>query len=127
MKDIDGTIVPPMHQKSEAGCTRPTANQDTIPLDKGKPPTVKTDDWLVELLCSLWYSHDRSSETRDIVESNVNLEEADIANGLFSVMPWELHNKLQKRSRPSAGKVDELSSLLCLGFPSLVSFFRNRR
>lgn len=50
------------------------ANQDAISLDKGKPPTVETDDWLVALLSTLWHSRDQSAETRDIAESNVNPE-----------------------------------------------------
>lgn len=75
------------------------ANQDAISLDKGKPPTVETDDWLVGLLSTLWHSRERqSAETADIVESNVNPEEADIVGGLFSGMPRDLQNKLQEHT-----------------------------
>ena len=63
-----------------------------ISLNKGKPPTVETDDWLVALLSSLWHS------TRDIVESNVNPKEAENASGLFSSMPWDLQNNLQEHT-----------------------------
>lgn len=97
MKDTDDTVVLTMCQKLEA--EHAPSNQDTDPLKKGKPANVKTDDWLVALLSSLWHqSCDKSAKTREIVESNVNPEEAETAHGLFLAMPPEPHNQLQKHT-----------------------------
>lgn len=95
MKDTDNTVVPTMRQKPDA--THSPPNQNISPLDKGKPANVKTDDWLVALLSCLWHhSRDQSAKTREIIGSNVKPEEAEIAQNLFSAMPPELHNELQK-------------------------------
>jgi hypothetical protein len=91
-------------------------------LNKGKPPTVETDDWLVGLLSTLWHSRDRqSAETRDIVESNVNPKEADIASGLFSGMPRDLQNQLQEHT---VLHLDSLENKLGQYLPALLHELR---
>lgn len=86
MKDTDDTVFLTMRQKLEA--EHAPSNQDTDPLEKGKPANFKTDDWPVTLLSSLWHqSCDQSAKKREIVESNVNPEEAEIAHSHASGTP----------------------------------------
>lgn len=63
------------------------------------------------LLSSLWHS------TRDIVESNVNPEEAEILSGLLSSMPWDLQNNLQEHTMLHLDSLENGSDNMCLRCP----------